>query len=188
MIAVALRTTSPAAVAKIRAKAPIAIVRALNRAIDSTKTIMLREVSGDIKVKIGDLRDKITVQRARPDLHRARLYASPKRIPLIDFGATGPEPSRGRGRGVTARLTSSRARYPNAFIATMKSGHRGVYRRGSKAGPSKSRLPIRELFGPSIAHVFARHEDVGLARGIEQLRKNLQSEFRFALAIEAPAA
>ncbi len=71
----------------------------------------------------------------------------------------------------------------------MKSGHRGVYTRGNKANPlGRARLPIRELFGPSIAHVFERNVAIGLARGQEQLAKNLRSEFRYVLALEASAA
>jgi hypothetical protein len=134
-------------------------------------------VAEDMGLKVGDVNARIRVEQATEDRHVARLYASYKRLPLIDFGAKGPEPSRGKGRGVTARLGGGRNRYPNAFIATMHSGHRGVFTR--KAGP---RLPIVELRGPSIAKVFVKHQDVGLARGQEQLAKNLQSEFRFALS------
>jgi Prophage minor tail protein Z (GPZ) len=194
---IAFRTDSPAAVAKLREKAPVAIARALNKSIASAQTIMLRVISSDLKVKVSDLRDKVRIQQATPAVHTARIYASAKRIPLIDFGAKGPEPSRGCGRGVTAKLGGGRSRYPNAFIATMKSGHRGVFQRGSKGNlnatrrgpaPNRSQLPIRELFGPSIAHVFQKNEAVGLARAQEQLAKNLKSEFRFVLAIEGTAA
>ena len=85
-------------------------------------------------------------------------------------------PSRGRGRGVTAKVGPSRTRYPHAFLAQMRSGHLGVFQR-----VGRTRLPIRELRGPSIAHVFGKYVAVGIARGEEQLKKNLQSEFRFAL-------
>jgi hypothetical protein len=187
-------TTSPAMVERLRKKAPVAQVRALNRAIASANTAMLRVISSDMGVKIGDLRDKIRVEQATPDRLRARLYASAKRIPLIDFGAKGPEPSRGRGTGVTVKLGRGRTRIPNAFIARMGSGHRGVYRRvdggTGRRGPlpNRSQLPIRELFGPSIWKVFTKNQQVGIDRGREQLIKNLQSEFRFALAARESAA
>ncbi len=176
MVTLTFRVTSAAAVERLKAKAPMAQARALNRAIASAKTAMVRVISDDLGVKASEVRDRIGVEDARPDRLRARLSASYKRIPLIDFKAQGPEPSLGKGRGVTAKLGRSRGRYPDAFIATMTSGHRGVFRR-----KSLGRLPIRELFGPSVAHVFVKHVDVGLARGEEQLLKNLQSEFRFAL-------
>lgn len=176
MVTLTLRLTSDRAIDRLKAQAPIAQARALNRAIASAKTAMVRVIGQDLGVKASDLRDKIGVEEARPDRLRARLSASYKRIPVIDFGAKGPEPSLGKGRGVTAKLGPSRTRYTNAFIATMQSGHRGVFRR-----TAKGRLPIRELFGPSVAHVFLKHVAVGQARGEEQLLKNLQSEFRFAL-------
>jgi hypothetical protein len=154
---------------------------------------MVRVVAGDLGVKQGVVKDRIRVELANPDRLRARLYANAKRIPLIDFGAKGPEPSRGRGRGVTVKTGGSRKTIPDAFIATMRSGHRGVFQRVGEGGrrgprPGHSQLPIRELFGPSIWQVFKKYENVGLARGREQLIKNLQSEFRFALAARDAAA
>lgn len=162
-------------VEELRTRAPIAIARALNRSIASAKTVMVKEVSTDMGLKVSDLRDRIRTDEATAMRHVARLYASSKRIPLVDFDAKGPSPSRGQGRGVTAKLSGVRTRYPNAFLADMKSGHRGVFQR-----KAKPRLPIRELLGPSIARVFLKHVDVGIARGEEQLVKNLQSELKFA--------
>jgi len=160
----------------LRLQAPIAIARALNKSIASGKTLMVRLVAQDMGVKQADIRDKVIVVPATHDHQTAALKASAKRIPLIDFNARGPEPSRGRGRGVTARMPGGAGRYPNAFIAEMKSGHRGVFMRRDTR-----RLPIRELFGPSIAHVFVKHVEIGLARAREQLVKNLQSELRFVM-------
>jgi hypothetical protein len=164
------------AIRALKAKAPIAIVRALNKSIESAKVAMAREVSTDMGLKVGDVKNRISVREARGDNFSATLYASASPIPLIEFGATGPEPSRGKGRGVTAKLSAKRTRYPHLFIATMRSGHRGVFGRAEGA----KRLKIIERHGPSIAHVFAKHVDVGIARGEEQLVKNLKSEFRFA--------
>jgi hypothetical protein len=163
----------------------IAIPRALNRSIASAKTAMVRVISEDTTLKAKDVRDKIWVGLATADSHVARLYASPKKIPLIQFNAKGPNPSRGRGR-VTTTLSGARKSYPGMFIATMPSGHIGVFGRSAtkfmQAGPHGGRRPaIFESFGPSIMHVFMRHQAIGIARAQEQLVKNLNSEFRFAL-------
>jgi hypothetical protein len=169
------------ALARLRTKAPQAITRALNRAITSARVVMVREVARDLGIKQATVRDRMSVEQAKPGTERARLSASLKRIPLIEFNARGPEPSRGKGRGVAYRLGGAK-RLPHAFIATMRSGHRGVFERvGTR------RLPIHELKGPSIGHVFARHVDEGLARGQEALVKNLESEFRFVLRPVAAA-
>ena len=173
-------TSSDSALAKLKARAPLAMARAINRSIASGKTLMVRLVSVDMGLKQADIRDKIVVVSATPDRLMAQLRASAKRIPLIDFKARGPEPSRGRGRGVTAKMPGGKGRYPNAFIAQMSSGHRGVFARSDRR-----RLPIRELFGPSIAFVFSKHVEQGQARALEQLEKNIQSEFRFISQVAA---
>lgn len=193
-MAVTVRSNAPEMIQKLKARAPLAQMRALNRAIGSANVAMVRVIAGDVGVKQGVVRDRIRTELATPARLRARLYANAKRIPLIDLGAKGPEPSRGRGRGVTVKSASGRKPIPNAFIATMRSGHRGVFQRvaGSSGrrgpAPNRSQLPIRELFGPSIWQVFRKFEAVGMARGREQLIKNLQSEFKFALAANAAAA
>jgi hypothetical protein len=163
--------TSDVRIAQFRQRAPQAIARALNRSLGSAKTVMVRVVAQDMGLRQRDVRDLIRESHAKPEHLVAQLFASFKRIPVYDFSAREERP-----RGVTAKLSGVRTRYPHAFIATMKSGHRGVFRRKTKA-----RLPIKELFGPSIARVFLKHVDVGLQRGHEQLVKNLESEFRFAM-------
>jgi len=194
MADVTVRTNAPEMIQKLKGRAPLAQMRALNRAIGSAGVVMVRVIANDVGVKQGVVKERIRTELATPAKLRARIYANAKRIPLIDLGAKGPEPSRGRGRGVTVKSASGRKAIPNAFIATMRSGHRGVFQRvaGSSGrrgpAPHRSQLPIRELFGPSIWQVFRKHEAVGLARGREQLIKNLQSEFKFALAENAKAA
>jgi hypothetical protein len=165
------------AIQQLKERALPAIARALNRSAASAKTAMVRVIAEDLGLKVGDVRDHVIVRDAKPEQLRATFYASAKRIPLIDFRAKGPEPSRGKGRGVTAKLAGGQGRYPRAFISTMKSGHRGVFQRTGKA-----RLPVTELHGPSIRHTFVKHVQVGIARGEEQLVKNLRSELRFAMS------
>jgi hypothetical protein len=69
-----------------------------------------------------------------------------------------------------------RQRLDTAFIARMRSGHTGVFRR-----TGDTRLPIVELFGPSITRVFSKHRPAGLAAGQASLRKNLQHELGWAI-------
>lgn len=159
-------------------RAPSAVARALNRSAVSTRVVMARAIAQDTKLKVGTVREQVAIQEAKPAAAQlvARISVSGKRIPLIDFQARGPYPSRGRGRGVTARLPTGKGRYPNAFIAQMKSGHKGVFQRARK-----SRLPIYELFGPSLPKVFIKYVALGLARGEESLQKNLAHEVRYAL-------
>lgn len=158
-------------------------VRALNRSIGSARTLLSREVSRDMGLRVSVVKDRIRVQEATQTSLRARLSTSAKRVPLAEFSARGPMPSRGRGRGVTARLPGGRGRYPHAFLARMASGHVGVFERSPtrKMRGRARRQAIYELFGPSIAHVAAKHVAPAIARGELQLAKNLVSELRFAM-------
>jgi hypothetical protein len=135
---------------------------------------MVRAIAEDLGIKQGDVRKAILVRPAVSNSLVAQMSASLEargaRLPLIAFRARA-----GRG-GVRARLPGGAGLYPHAFIATMPSGHVGVFQR--KGLP---RLPIVQLHGPSIPKVFERHIPAGLARGQEQLVKNLVHELRFAV-------
>lgn len=171
---------------RLRERFPAAGARALNRAIVSARTVMVQEIAADTRLKSGAIKDQMRVKEATPSDLSARLSVTGKQIPLIEFGARGPEPSRGRGRGVTARLGGGRNSYPNAFIATVGSGrHRGVFIRKAtlarmSAGAWSKNLPITELRGPSLPKVFRKVLPIGLERGQESLTKNLASEMAFA--------
>ncbi len=152
----------------------VAGVRAINRTAASEKVAISRAVATDMRLKVGVVKDAISVRKATVNVPTAHVIAKGKRIPAIDFGARGPEPSRGKGKGVSAKLPGGR--YPHAFIARMRSGHRGVFQRTGKA-----RLPVVELKGPSIVHVFKKHLAIGEARRNEQLLKEIKHEIEFAL-------
>jgi len=147
-----------------------AAVRSLNRGINSARTVMVREIAKDTGLRSGDVTKALRLRLATAAQPEAALAASLKRIPVIQFRATGPEPSRGKGRGVKAKVSGS-TRYPHAFIATMPTGHRGVFARRRTA-----RLPIKELFGPSLGRVFAKYRPIGLARAVEAFKQNFTHE------------
>ena len=182
---------------RLRERTPLAIMRALNKSIASARTAVVSPIAKDAGLKVSEVRDLISIREARLDHLAAQLRASAKRIPLIRW-ASGPEPSRGRGRGITSRLKGGTRRIPDAFIATMRSGHRGVFKRANLASPPGAltrrgrgawspNLPVYELVGPSIVGVFEKYAAVGVARGEEQLKKNLAHELRWALNQSAAA-
>jgi hypothetical protein len=177
--AVVLQTD--AAVAALRAlgaKAPKAIARGINRTIATGKTSASRLVASDLRIRVSKAKDAIDTRLARPERLTAQLTASAKRLPLIEFGGRGPYPSRGRGRGVSVKLPGGQARFPHAFIAVMRSGHRGIYERRKGAG----RLPIVEKRGPSIAHVVAKHIPAVVAELGPKMGENIAHEIAFAAA------
>jgi hypothetical protein len=162
-------------------KATRAIVRAMNRALTSGRTLLVQRIAADTGLKSGDIKKAMTVREASSQSLEARLGLGLKRIPLIAFNARGPEPSRGRGRGVSYRLRGGSGRLPNAFIATMRSGHRGVFMRsgtfGRRGNPRLEK--IHEKFGPSLGHVFAKYRPEGIARLKEAFATNFAHEMQF---------
>lgn len=164
-----------------------ACARALNRTVATEKVTLSRAISGDMGISVTAAKDAIKVEQATPANQSARLVARGARLPLIEFKAKGPEPSRGRGRGVSYKLPGSAGRIASAFIVTLRSGHRGVFvragdsrRHGPK--PNRSQLPIRELFGPSIVKVFEKMVPVGAAKRTEVLLANLKHEIEYQLS------
>ena len=154
---------------------PLVMSRALNRAAVSGRTAMAQVISRDTGIASKNIRSEIRINNASRSRPVVEIEIRGRRIPLIAFQAKGPEPSRGRGRGVSYRLPTGRGRIPNAFIATMPSGHRGVYKR-----KTTRRLPILELFGPSLPNVFEKHISTFQRAASESLIKNLRSEINFA--------
>ena len=131
------------------AEIPKAMVRAMNRAIESGRTAMVREIARDTRLKSKVVRDAITLKKATITQPAASISAPLKRLPLAAFGA------RQVGRGVsvdTGPGGGGRHVVRGAFLAEMGSGHRGVFVRAGK-----KRLPIRELPGVSIGHVFNKY-------------------------------
>lgn len=156
-------------------KAQRAVVRAINRGIVAARTQIARDIARDSGLKVGDVKDAVRQRNATLGSPAARLATGLTRIPLVKFSARGPEPSRGRGRGVSYKLgTGSRGRVETAFLATMGSGHRGVFKRASK-----KRLGIVELYGPSLGQVFAKYRAAALERGLEVFTNTLDHELDY---------
>lgn len=164
--------------------------RAVNRTMTSARSTVVKLVSSDMGLQQKRVRDKyitVVLQKDKGQAPGGALYATTARVPLIDFKAKGPTPSRGRGRGVTARLPTGAGRYPTAFIATMKSGHTGVFQRVGtsarrSAGARANNLPIAQLHGPSTYQAFQKHAPEAERRALEVLDKNWQHEVDYLIS------
>lgn len=175
-----------AGIAAIGSRFPSALSRALSRTATSTRALMVQNIAADTGLTSRKVRDSIAINKYGSEA--VQVEAKGTRIPLIEFGARGPEPSRGKGRGVSYRLPTGRGNAPHAFIATMPSGHRGVFerkpnaehKRAAKGG--RTMLPIRELKGPSIVNVFKKFLPDGAKRAQEVLSTNLRHEIQYVLS------
>lgn len=160
-------------IANLQAKYPNSVRRSLKRAGDAARAEAGTRISADTALPARKVKDALVVEQVGD--RQVNVSATTRRVPLIDFKARGPEPSRGRGRGVSYSLPGGRGRIPNAFIATMPSGHRGVFTR-----VGRSRVPIDEKSGPSLANVFKKFLTQIETRARETLLANLRHEIDFA--------
>lgn len=160
-----------------------ALVRAMNRALGTGRTYMARAVASDTGIKQSDVRAAMSTREATFNRIEASIGAGLKRLPLSKFNARGPEPSKGTGRGVTWRIGQRTGRGPNLFLATMKSGHRGVFARVGADRKSRGawgkNLPIDERYGPSLGRVFGFYRPVALSLMKQSFDKNFDHEMDY---------
>lgn len=135
------------------------ITRALNRTIASVNTEANRRIRSELNIKAKDVRKAITVRRARRGALDASISIEAKAAPIVAYGAKQTR------KGVTVKVKRARGRklLKSAFIATMKSGHRGVFQRRTE-----KRLPIDEIFSTSVADAV---QNESTFRGIETVAR-----------------
>lgn len=134
-----------------------AAASALNRVAMQARTQASRTIARRYGLPTGAIRKSLVISgRANRLQLTAYLKAEGVNLPLIVFKA------RQTRQGVTVKVGSRRTLVKSAFIATMKSGHRGVYSRGRYApsgfAPSNKRLPITELVGVGVPTAFRNVE------------------------------
>jgi len=125
---------------------PKAGSRALNKVVKVAEKTAAKGLADDIGIVQKESRKHLRINRARWTELQASIVATGRRLPLMALKAKQVK------KGVTYRKQGGgRGRVQSAFIATMRSGHKGVFKR-----QGKQRRPIQELFGPSIPHVFVK--------------------------------
>lgn len=133
---------------------PRAASAGINRAAQGAYTLSVREVQADIGASAQKtIRRNITLKRASVDKPAANLIAfSSKRdrIPIYEMKPTPRTVTKRRPPG-GVRYGAAKKLIPGSFIARMRSGKIGVFKR-----TTEKRLPIDELQGPSVALVFSR--------------------------------
>lgn len=129
-------------------KLPVVLVRSLNSTIKKAKVDTSRAIGREVRLKQGDIKKGIQIRKASRGRMVAIMKLSKKRYGLIKFAARQLI----KGVSFSIKRSGGRRRLRTAFRQTMPiRGHKGVFRRRKTTTP---RLPIVELFGPSIAGVF----------------------------------
>ena len=184
---------------------------AINKTLTRGRAMTAREIKQEVNLKIGTIKKhlgKENASRKRWVGSIKTLKTARKRIPLIEFGARQLK-SGDVSYKITQKEGRKKIQYDKksnpVFIATMPSGHKGVFKRvgmgvstwrgrgGASAAFVKSqrwlaasqglktqigRLPITELRGPSLTRAVNRAS----GRLRRRLRKDLMRTFNKNLA------
>lgn len=165
-----------ASLTTLAAAFPKAGASALNKMAQQAKSEASRRIRSRYNIKKGDLDSNFRLRRASVNNLSAIVTASGNPLPLYDFGA------RQTKAGVSVMVLKGQRKVVQpidgrrAFIATMSSGHVGVFVR-----KGKSRLPIQELSSLSIPQMFGTKNVMGALTAFvnERLRPLLVHEIEF---------
>lgn len=140
------------ALAGIKDGARIAARNAINRAMTAGKTAAIKKAAERYTIKQAKVRDKITTSKA--DLNRlvAKVTSRGKALRLTDYETNPKRPTPKKPQLLKVNVLRETGFQPiaGAFLAVSKrSGKMGVFVRSTKA-----RLPIKQLFGPSIPEIL----------------------------------
>ncbi len=140
-----------------------AVLSALNRATQRSKTETGRKVREKYVVKQKEVVETIRIQKASRNSLQATLTSKGQTIPLINFTVAPRRRLKRAPKSLKAAVFRGGVKkpIPGAFIATAGT-HLGVFMRSTK-----KRLPIQELRGPAVPSMV----------GNEEVREHVQQVF-----------
>lgn len=160
-----------------------AIPRALNR---TATTVMARGARAvrDVgyNMKIADIKKAMTATKSTGVETTIAITARGKPLPLIYFSPSGGGTPHKR-KPIRVRIKNSTVVLNHAFFATAANGHKGIFSRDVKGSISK-RLPIQEMFGPSIRAAIENADVVAImeAAAREAFAKNIEHEMDYVVS------
>lgn len=172
----------------LKSKAPLVLSRAINRAISNVKKNSAKETSSRYYITSGEVKKTLRLVKASKSSLKAAVISSGSGIALSKFKVNPGTPVRYRGASRSPKVYRAGVKKsggvkplagdPKAFIAVMKSGHKGVFERTSDAS-----LPIKQLYGPSVPQIMKNQDilDVINKDAAETLQKRLDVEINNVL-------
>lgn len=149
---------------------PYAARQSVNRTAAALESKAIADVSKAMGIQRKPVRQSFSRTRASLKHLVAVVTASGREIALIHFNARPVK------AGVSHTAWAGRKLAKGVFIVKLKSGHRGVFKR-----TSKKRLPIKELWGPSVPKVMADEALAGALQrfGGERLEREMRQNLKF---------
>jgi hypothetical protein len=166
-----MKTSVDIAVSRLKgALRPEDVRPALRAAVKRTVTTYIargsRQIAKTINLRIGEIKDQF-ISKVADDEKGAQALVTTKRkgVPLFEY-LTSRQAMRASlqwpgGIKVKVRRGRGMERHEHSFVAVMKSGHVGIFHRGTKSREvaGAKRLPIYEERGPTAVGVFANSPD-----------------------------
>ncbi|OME03374.1 hypothetical protein BSK54_07945 [Paenibacillus odorifer] len=148
---------------------------ALNRTSQRLKTESGRKAKETYIVKSKAVTDQVVLKRGSVSNLSSELRWKGGNIPLMQFKTNPKALSSKRPRALKAAVkrAGGNKKVDGAFLARMRNGHIGVFRRSARR-----RLPVEELYGPAVPvmlnnlEVTEHLENVA----IEEMDKRLEHE------------
>lgn len=153
---------------------PRVVSRAINRTATQARSRAVKAIASAGKLKQKDVRQKVRLVRASWKKWRARIFFDSRLTPVVRLDP------RNTSTGITYRSFDGPKEINHAFLATMPSGHRGVWSRASA-----SRLPIYEEYGDESVAAFTERSGVlATIKGFSAtaVEKELDTQMRVLLS------
>ena len=164
--------------------------RAINRTAVTTRKQASQRIRKTLNVKASKIKDRLNIVRANSNRLTGAVQSKRKPLRVSDFNGV-----RQTGKGVTVRMRKDKPRklFRGAFLATMKSGHRGAYMRKpggfrrtrGRPHTSSPNLPLLELLGPNDQTIFGENLDDLVRLSDDLLQERLQREIDWALRVDS---
>jgi len=131
---------------KMRHKVPDVISKALNRAVEATKTQAVKKTAGIYYLKQTDIRGKIKVYKSSKTSLRASAVSADRKLPIEAFKIRPNKPKPKKPPLIMVEIHRGKPKlFPGAFvIPNLK-----VYER-----LGKERYPIKRIWGPAIPQLI----------------------------------
>jgi len=146
-----------------------AAVRSLNKTARWVRPIISRRVAQELDIKVSLIKNGLVITRARANYPEARVGLSQQSgiVKAVNLGSA---------RQTATGISVGRRKWDHAFLATMPSGHTGVYTR-----TRKSRLPINEIQIVFTGRLAKAMEDLADGQVAKRFQIVFERELRFIM-------
>lgn len=135
-----------------------AVAKATNKAVERARVEAMLRIRDRYAISPSALSLRLKVNRASVRNPTAMIVWSSPEIAITKFKTKPTKPASQSGIPVALRrapeteiVKGQKKSWPHAFLAVMKSSHKGLFARERKTS-----LPIKQFFGPSVASMIGQ--------------------------------